>query len=222
LKTLARITALAASVVLIAGVAPANAAPADNVSIQKIAKVKLKNKTKAKVAPKVKTGPAVQVVSKTLTVKKGNKTVAKNKNAVSLKAGTYRVTTTVKYKVQQSSTALVSDGTTAIPMSCVVTGTELNNVEGYDVTLMFLDCTGAFDGVYKARMAYVNDPFLRSLVGDNIWGDSFLEHPNSVPAVTGTRFAATVKPVDVVLYKTTQTLSGVKSKKASQSLKVVR
>lgn len=53
---------------------------------------------KAKIKPRVtKSGP-VKVKSKTLTVKKAGKTVAKNKKTVSLKPGTYTVTTKVKYQ----------------------------------------------------------------------------------------------------------------------------
>jgi hypothetical protein len=39
-----------------------------------------------------------KVDSRRLTVKKGTSTVAKNKRSVDVKAGTYKVTTTVKYR----------------------------------------------------------------------------------------------------------------------------
>lgn len=52
---------------------------------------------KAKVKAQIITEGKVKVKSAKITVKKGKKTVAKNKSSVSLKAGTYKVTTTVKY-----------------------------------------------------------------------------------------------------------------------------
>ena len=42
---------------------------------------------------------STKVTSQVLTVKQGKKTIAKNKKSVGLKAGKYRVTTTVKYTV---------------------------------------------------------------------------------------------------------------------------
>lgn len=41
-----------------------------------------------------------KVLSQKLTVKQGKKTLAKNKNSVSLKAGTYKATSKVKYQIQ--------------------------------------------------------------------------------------------------------------------------
>ena len=50
------------------------------------------------VKPVVTTSGAVKVSAKTLTVKQGSRTLAKNKSSVKLKAGSYSVTTTVRYR----------------------------------------------------------------------------------------------------------------------------
>lgn len=67
-----------------------------------------------KIRPQVKTTGKVKVYSKTVTVKKGKKTIARNKASVTMggktkddrslpdAVGTYKVTTTVKYKVKYS------------------------------------------------------------------------------------------------------------------------
>ena len=67
-------------------------------SIQTIAKKVVRVGGSATVKPVVTTSGAVDVSAKTLTVKQGSKTLAKNKESVKLKAGTYSVTTTVRYR----------------------------------------------------------------------------------------------------------------------------
>lgn len=59
---------------------------------------------KVTIKPKVSTSGKVKVSSKTLTVKKGSKTVAKKRKSVKLATGTYKVTTTVKYKTKSGTT----------------------------------------------------------------------------------------------------------------------
>jgi hypothetical protein len=100
-KTL--VAALAAAVSLtVLGAAPAQAA--DQVTISKIGTKTAPYKKTAKVNPLVKGNGRVTVDSKRLTVKKGSKTVAKNKRSVNLKAGTYKVTTTAKYRTYRDTT----------------------------------------------------------------------------------------------------------------------
>lgn len=72
------------------------AAPA--VTIKKIGNKTISGKSKATIKPKYSKAKKVTIKSATLTVKKGKKTVAKNKASVKLAPGTYKVTTTVKYK----------------------------------------------------------------------------------------------------------------------------
>ncbi|MGC5167042.1 hypothetical protein [Luteimicrobium sp. DT211] len=68
------------------------------VTIKKIASKTAPYKGKTTIKPRVTASGRVSVKSKTLTVKHGSATVAKNKKSVKLKAGTYRVTTKVTYK----------------------------------------------------------------------------------------------------------------------------
>lgn len=108
------LTALAAAVsIVFSGAAVAAAAPvaptqainvvaakkAPAITINKIANKTVKGSAKATIKPSVKAARGVKVTSKVLTVKQGKKTVAKNKTSVSLKAGTYKVTTKVNYKI---------------------------------------------------------------------------------------------------------------------------
>jgi hypothetical protein len=73
------------------------------VAVKSIAGKKVPYNGKATIKPNVSAAKGVKVVSKTLTVKLGKKTVAKNKKSASLKAGKYKVTTTVKYRLPSSS-----------------------------------------------------------------------------------------------------------------------
>ncbi|MFC8599670.1 MULTISPECIES: sunset domain-containing protein [unclassified Isoptericola] len=78
--------------------APTAAAVTTQVTIKKIGTKTAPYQRKVTVRPRVSATGHVSVRSKTLTVKKSGTTVAKNKKAVALKAGTYRVTTRVAYK----------------------------------------------------------------------------------------------------------------------------
>ena len=73
------------------------------VSMKSITGKKVPYNGKATIKPNVSAAKGVKVVAKTLTVKLGNKTVAKNKKAASLKAGKYKVTTTAKYRLPSST-----------------------------------------------------------------------------------------------------------------------
>lgn len=76
----------------------ASAATTTSVTIKKIGTRTAPYKKKATVKPRVTAKGHVSVKSKTLTVKKSGRTIAKNEKSVGLKAGTYRVTTKVTYK----------------------------------------------------------------------------------------------------------------------------
>ncbi|RAX48636.1 hypothetical protein DQ353_13925 [Arthrobacter sp. AQ5-05] len=116
MKTFTRtLTALAAAVsIAFSGAAVAAAAPvapaqgvisvvaakkAPAVAIGKIPTKTVKGSAKATIKPLAKAAKGVKITSKVLTVKQGKKTVAKNKTSVKLKAGTYKVTTKVNYKL---------------------------------------------------------------------------------------------------------------------------
>jgi hypothetical protein len=72
-------------------------------AVKSIAGKKVPHNGKATIKPNVSAAKGVKVVAKTLTVKLGTKTVAKNKKSASLKAGRYNVTTTVKYRLPSSN-----------------------------------------------------------------------------------------------------------------------
>ena len=73
------------------------------VALKTIAGKKAPYNGTATIKPNVSAAKGVKVVSKTLTVKAGSKTVAKNKKSASLRAGKYKVTTTVKYRLPAST-----------------------------------------------------------------------------------------------------------------------
>ncbi len=75
-------------------------------TIKKIGNKTVQGSKKATIKPVYKTAKKVKVTSALLTVKKGKKAVAKNKKSVALGVGTYKVTTTVKYKFNGKSSSV--------------------------------------------------------------------------------------------------------------------
>ncbi|MFD2840175.1 hypothetical protein ACFSYH_06290 [Populibacterium corticicola] len=72
----------------------------------KVAKIKSKKAAygkKVTIKPNVTKKGKVKISSKLITVKQGKKTIVNKKKSAKLRAGTYRVTTTVKYKVATKS-----------------------------------------------------------------------------------------------------------------------
>lgn len=195
-----------------------------SVSIGKIANKTVKtSSSKARIAPVVKAGSAVKISRKTITVKQGKKTRASGKTSYAAKPGTYRVTTNVKYKTKSTTKKLVASGKQKVRMNCTVVKTEPRYEQGLDVELMFLECKGpAFDGVYKARAAYVyyNDlSYMLDVDNTVIWGDSFPEEPQFYPR-RGLKFSTTAVPQDGKLYKTTTTWSKTKTTAKTQTVVV--
>lgn len=72
------------------------------VVIRTIPNKTVKGSAKAKIKPLVSAKKGTKVLSKRLKVVRGRTTLTRSATAISLKAGTYRVTTTVKYKVRTS------------------------------------------------------------------------------------------------------------------------
>lgn len=209
------------------------AKPAPNkVTVHKIKTAKVDRKTKkATVKPSVKATGQVKVTSSKITVKQGKKTVAKNVSSAKLKAGKYSVTTTAKYKTWANKTTtkdvktrkLVSNGSKLVKMNCKVAGIEPQYFQGFLIDLLFLECTGDFDGVYEARAGYVLDIDDNwPIAGDMIWGESFPEEPY-IRSVYGLRFTTSVYPLERDLYKTTSTkkksTTKVWSKEQTKTLK---
>jgi hypothetical protein len=92
--------ALTASAVTAVGTA-AEAAP--SVTIHKIAGKTIAANSTTTIRPKVARASHVSIGSKTITVKAGSKTLVDHKASARLKAGTYRVTTSVDFATWQMS-----------------------------------------------------------------------------------------------------------------------
>jgi hypothetical protein len=228
---------------------PAAAAPAPSllsiqakttssgITINKLKTIKVSKKTgKATIKPSVKTSGKTKLDSSKLTVRRGTKTVAKNVSAASLKPGKYSVTTTAKYRTwadkptgkKVKKRTLVSDGSKLVRMDCQVADVETHFLEGFEVELMFLECTGNFDGVYEARAGYfpyTEENIWMDWAGTNLWGDSFPEAPLVRPIV-GAKFTTNVYPLERKVYKTKSVAetkkvwSKVKTKTYKQTLTV--
>lgn len=86
---------------LVVGSSPAQAAAKPKLTIKKIATQTVGYYDVITVKPRVSKKGPVKIRSKTLTVTKNGKRIAKAKKSVKLKTGTYRVTQVVKYKVKK-------------------------------------------------------------------------------------------------------------------------
>ncbi|MDR1852801.1 MAG: InlB B-repeat-containing protein [Propionibacteriaceae bacterium] len=89
-------------------------ASGSKVSFGKVATIKVGKGNKVVLKTKLTDSAKVDVVSAKLTVKKGSKTVAKNKASVTLGPGTYKVTTTASYKVASVKKVPAKTETTVI------------------------------------------------------------------------------------------------------------
>lgn len=117
-------------------VAATKKAPA--VTIKKIGTKTVKGSAKATIKPSYSKAKNVKIKSALLKVVKGKKTVASKKKSVKLAAGTYKVTTTVKYQlkgktstVKKTQTLLVKKA--AAKRSVKMNGKAKNCPEGYPV-----------------------------------------------------------------------------------------
>ncbi|WP_345474065.1 hypothetical protein QMQ05_06775 [Glutamicibacter ectropisis] len=110
------------------------------VTIKTIGTKTVKGNAKATIKPSYSKVKNVQIKSALLKVTKGKKTVAKNKKSVKLAAGTYKVTTTVKYKykgktssVSKTQTLQVKKASTSTKRSVKMNGKSYNCPSGYPV-----------------------------------------------------------------------------------------
>jgi len=118
-------------------VAAAKKAPA--VSIKKIGTKTVKGSAKATIKPSYSKAKNVKIKAALLKVVKGKKTIANKKKSVKLAAGTYKVTTTVKYQlkgktstVKKTQTLLVKKKAAA-KRSVKMNGKAKNCPAGYPV-----------------------------------------------------------------------------------------
>ncbi|MGO3394787.1 sunset domain-containing protein [Glutamicibacter arilaitensis] len=145
---------IASGALVFSGVSAASAAPlptsissasivaakkkAPAVTIKKIGTKTVKGSAKATIKPSYSKAKNVKIKSALLKVVKGKKTVASKKKSVKLAAGTYKVTTTVKYQlkgktstIQKTQTLLVKKA--AAKRSVKVSGKAKNCPAGYPV-----------------------------------------------------------------------------------------
>ncbi|MGP5702992.1 sunset domain-containing protein [Glutamicibacter arilaitensis] len=127
---------LPASISSASVVAAKKKAPA--VTIKKIGTKTVKGSAKATIKPSYSKAKNVKIKSALLKVVKGKKTIASKKKSVKLAAGTYKVTTTVKYQlkgktstIQKTQTLLVKKA--AAKRSVKMSGKAKNCPAGYPV-----------------------------------------------------------------------------------------
>ncbi|GMA25134.1 hypothetical protein GCM10025864_28930 [Luteimicrobium album] len=192
------------------------------VTIKKIATKTAPYAGKTTIKPRVMASGKVSVKSKTLTVKHGKKTVAKNKKSVKLAAGTYKVTTKATYKTYKVKTTTktvtkkkvgVAFGTD-VTVTCTASKVDLDGGYGDLVAT----CTSSrFDGARKESMMFLD-------MGDGTYygfGDNLDELTTRVVPQVGKPFSATLNAGDDLKksYQAKQTTTTkVWSKTKSRSL----
>ena len=209
---------------LIAGTGlPAQATPvavpaantAAKVTINKITTKRASAGKKAVVKPVVRSSGNVKVSSKTLTVRQGSKTLARNVGQARLKAGKYSVTTTVKYKTWSTKSVRKKVETEKLfAVDCKVTdvdtvsvgdlGLDLSELDGLGIDPAVLDfdavsiaCTGDFAGVYETAAAHYPHTDFYKQVGPGRpvhLADRYPKEPSLTPRV-GAKFSTKMYPV---------------------------
>jgi hypothetical protein len=210
-----------------AGTVVAAAKGAPKVTIKKITTKTAPYGKKATVKPGVTTSGRVSVSSKTVTVKKSGKTVAKNKKSVKLRPGTYRVTSKVKFRTYttRSTTRTVTKKKVGAPayedVNVRCTASKVVD-EGWYWWLEASCTSSKFDGTRKIALNLWDD-------GSEYWGiqDNLDDITTTSVPVQGRSFSAVLNPgVDlkksysVKETTTTKVWSKVKTKSRSQTLVV--
>lgn len=206
--------------------APPAAAADTRLTIARIPTVTAPYGKKATIKPKVTRTGQVKLLSKSLTVKQGKRTVVRDKTSAKLKPGTYRVTTKLKYRTYKlaRSTKTVKqkvvgvEAWTETRVTCTA-----SSVETYtwgaelDAT-----CTGtAFDGTFPIRgLSVFGEPGDYTGYTDNYDSLDFAWLPSP-----GEKFSATLMPADDIYRTTTvrrtttrKVWSGTKVKSRTQNL----
>lgn len=220
--SIAAVAIIAATSLMLASSAEA---AAGTISVKSVPGQTAKYHRSVTVKPKISTRGNVVVVSKTFTIKKGKKTVVKNKTSAKLKAGSYKVKTTARYKsyVVKSSIkttkTLVATAGTMLQARCIVSNpSDPNGTESYFDLL----CTGNFDGSFtQTGYGYLPDSsnYLWSL------GDGHIDGGPTAMSLVGKTFSGVVQ-TPVALFRSVSTTrdyrsySAVKTKTKSQTLKI--
>lgn len=182
--------------------APPAAAASTKLTIGKHPTVTAPYGKKTTIKPKVTKTGQIKLVSKSLTVKQGKRTLVRDKTSAKLKPGTYRVTTKVKYRTYKlvRSTKTVTHKVVGVEawsdteVTCTASSVETYTWGGeFDAT-----CTGAeFDGTLALR-----DVSAFGEVGDYLgYSSNFDSLEFSELPTSGEQFSATLSPADD-LYRT--------------------
>ncbi|MCO1338760.1 hypothetical protein BJH93_07640 [Kocuria polaris] len=185
------------------------------VAIKKIASKTAPYGKKATIKPNVTVSKGAKLVSKSVTVKQGSKTLVTNKSAAALKAGKYSVTTTVKYKVpvtktsteKSTSKSTVAGPNRAIKMNCTVDrvgkaeravfeSEEDGSLIKADFVPVYLNCTGGFDGTYATEFLSFPQTALNDesgLTGFALWEDNW-EDETPLQAKVGAKASPVLYP----------------------------
>lgn len=233
LNTVKKLVSLLMFAALVGGlnVVIAESASASNtVTVKKIASKTARYKHKATIKPNVAHHGNISNVHQTLTVKKGKRTVGKNRKSIALKAGTYSVKTTVKYRtykwVNRKTTkdVLTYEAYDDVPVRC-----EIENVSSPEDTTSGYEslCTGNFTGsLMESGDAGVTG-------GDaNRWkldgsGDSpnYVEAGATADSLIGNAYSISVKTYDDLfraetVSKRVKSYSGTKTRTRTQKLTI--
>lgn len=196
--------------------APAHAA--NRLTVKKIATKTAPYKKSVTVKPSASASGNVKITDKRISVKRKGKYLARNKRSTKLKAGRYKVTSTVKYqtwKVVQERQLRIRSGAVmreygydSLPgyENCSVTSVEYNDeyYGGDDRFTFRCDVRKAT----VSRMTFHSDDIVgghsayNAQVGDHVWPD-------------GVRVSQ-----DVYGYKNVRQYSATKSKKRTQTLRI--
>ena len=239
----ATVTMIAAAVAAgaISGTAPAQAATS-SVTISKISTKKAPYRKTVTVKPTVKVSGQAKVLTKTLTVKRGSKTIARNKTTVQLTAGTYKVTQKVTYQtytlqtkpqtVTKQHVAVPGLGSTqsfvasAVDVTCTASKVEETSHNAYPSVNVEAQCSSPrFDGEHGVIITLANHSGSTWQGYSTINYDQMRVEGSRIEA--GVPFPATLWPWDDLLQSyqvvedvTTKVYSGTKTKTKSQKLVV--
>jgi len=205
---------------------PASAAPA--VSIRKIANKKVSYGKKATIRPAVRAASRTRVVSKRITVRRGSKTIARNRSSVRLGSGTYKLTTSVRFRVRSSKVVRSRQMRNVLtvpmygqtPVTCVA-----SNVRTEPETVFDLTCTGrAFDGAHRFLDVRPSGGAISEWNPESSWLTG-----TAVPPTEGTAMSLSLFPGfdlyqrrTVTVSRTITRWSGVKTTRRTQSLTITQ
>lgn len=196
---------LLGAALLTAGTAPAQAA-SPSVKIKKIPTKTAPYKKSVVIKPLSSHKGNIKYVSRTLTAKRGARTIGKNKTSLRLRAGKYKVSTRVKYRTfvnvtkTRSKRVRAFDAGDYVDARCTIT----KLYEPRNTTYSDFDstCSGKFNGTFRATGWISNDN-----PGNGTWWvndyEATIQLPVRSPASAAlSKSYSTYTPTDRALYRT--------------------